>query len=160
MTDFLPLFPLKMVVFPNEKLNLHVFEPRYKQLIRECQQNGITFGVPAFIDNKIMDFGTELELEKIEKQHEGGELDIRTKGVGIFKIQEFYQKTPHKLYSGADIERIENDFERDLSLSHSIINLIEELFFRFYSLPLSFRFGFTIIKAVNEEFPGKVLGIL
>ena len=64
MIDFLPLFPLKLVAFPGEQLNLHIFEPRYKQLFRECEENQITFGIPAFIDNKIMDIGTELKLEK------------------------------------------------------------------------------------------------
>ena len=64
MTDFLPLFPLKLVAFPGEELNLHIFEPRYKQLIRECEQNGTTFGIPTFLDNKVLDFGTEIELIK------------------------------------------------------------------------------------------------
>ncbi|MEO1628994.1 MAG: LON peptidase substrate-binding domain-containing protein, partial [Bacteroidota bacterium] len=46
-----PLFPLKLVVYPGEQLNLHIFEPRYKQLIRECEQNKVTFGIPAFIND-------------------------------------------------------------------------------------------------------------
>ena len=75
MIDFLPLFPLKLVAFPGERLNLHIFEPRYKQLIRECSENQITFGIPAFIDNKIVNIGTEIKLEKIENTYENGELD-------------------------------------------------------------------------------------
>ena len=63
----LPLFPLQLVVYPGEKLNLHIFEPRYKQLIQECQEQGTTFGIPAFIDSEIMSIGTEIELLKIEK---------------------------------------------------------------------------------------------
>ncbi len=128
MKDFIPLFPLKMVVFPDENLNLHIFEPRYKQLIRECEQNGTTFGVPAFIDNKIMDFGTELKLLKVEKRYENGEMDISTRGIGIFKIEEFYRTTPNKLYSGADIERLISNDEGDPSLYELIRESIEELF--------------------------------
>jgi len=128
MKDFIPLFPLKMVVFPEENLNLHIFEPRYKQLIRECEQNGTTFGVPAFIDNKIMDFGTELKLLSIDKRYDNGELDIKTQGIGIFKIEEFYRTTPNKLYSGADIERLEDTHHGDEALYELIREAIAELF--------------------------------
>lgn len=128
MKDFIPLFPLKMVVFPDENLNLHIFEPRYKQLIRECEQNGTTFGVPAYIDNKIMDFGTELQLVKVEKRYDNGELDIKTRGIGVFKIEEFYRTTPNKLYSGADIERMINDDMGDAALYELIRESIDELF--------------------------------
>ncbi len=128
MTDFLPLLPLKLVVFPNEKLNLHIHEPRHKQIIRECEENGITFGIPAFIDGKIMNFGTEIRLIDIEKRHPDGELDIKTKGVGVFKIQEYYSITPQKLYSGADIERIQNNPTGDPQLNSLILENLEELF--------------------------------
>jgi Lon protease-like protein len=128
MTDYLPLLPLKMVVFPNEDLNLHIFEPKYKQLIRECEENGITFGIPAFIDNKIMNFGTEISLVGIEKRHPKGELDIKTRGVGIFKIQEYYSVTPQKLYSGADVERIQINFTGDPDVTNLIQENLEELF--------------------------------
>ena len=50
----LPIFPLRMVVFPKEKVNLHVFEPRYKQLIKECHQKGITFCIPFYNKNRMM----------------------------------------------------------------------------------------------------------
>ncbi len=128
MTDFLPLFPLKMVVFPDENLNLHVFEPRYKQLIRECEDNGITFGIPAYIDNKIMDFGTEIQLVRIEKRYPDGEMDIKTRGIGVFKIEEFYRITPNKLYSGADIKRIDNRLMGEDPLYELILEKLGELF--------------------------------
>lgn len=128
MTDFLPLLPLKMVVFPNENLNLHIYEPRHKQLIRECKENGITFGIPAFINDKVMNYGTEIRLIDIEKRHPQGELDVKTKGVGIFKIQEYYSVTPQKLYSGADIERIQIDPNGDPRLTTLILENIGELF--------------------------------
>ena len=107
----LPLFPLQMVVFPTEKLNLHIFEPRYKQLIREVEHNKTTFGIPAFIDGKVMPIGTELKLVSIEKKYDNGELDIKTIGVGVFMTKEFYMVTPNKLYPGADIKRLKNEAE-------------------------------------------------
>lgn len=128
MTDFLPLFPLKMVVFPGEKLNLHIFEPRYKQLIRECEQNAVTFGIPCYIDDKLTDFGTEIKLLEVNKRYDNGEMDVRTQGLGIFKIHEFYRVTPQKLYAGADIERVENQTEGDRSINTDILKNLAELF--------------------------------
>ncbi|MFN9379919.1 MAG: LON peptidase substrate-binding domain-containing protein, partial [Bacteroidota bacterium] len=48
----LPLFPLQLVVFPNEKVNLHIFEPRYKKLIRHCEENSENFGIIPYIKGK------------------------------------------------------------------------------------------------------------
>jgi len=129
MKDFLPLFPLKLVAFPGERLNLHIFEPRYKQLFRECHENQVTFGIPAFINNKIAEFGTELKLDKIEKSYEDGSLDVRTLGIGIFKLEEYYSKAPNKLYPGADIKRL--SYTRpvaDMDLNEKIYGFLKELF--------------------------------
>ena len=128
MTDFIPLFPLQMVVFPGEQLNLHIFEPRYRQLIRECEQNEITFGIPAHINNKVMDFGTEVRLLSIEKTYPKGEMDIKTEGIGIFKIHDFFSTALNKMYAGADIERLELDMERDEILRQDILDHLDLLF--------------------------------
>ncbi len=128
MTDFLPLFPLKLVAFPGEELNLHIFEPRYKQLIRECEQNGTTFGLPAFLDNKVMDFGTEIELIKVIKKGSDGSMDIKTRGLGVFKIHEYYSIISDKMYSGADIERVSGNENGDPLMYSKIMALTEQLY--------------------------------
>ncbi len=128
MTTFLPLFPLRLVAFPGEALNLHIFEPRYKQLINECEDRGITFGLPAFLDDKVSTYGTELELTAIEKRYENGEMDIRTKGKGIFKIKEFIVNLEDRLYSGAEVERLEIDLNGEFTKYEQIIGQINELY--------------------------------
>ena len=128
MTHFLPLFPLELVVYPGEKLNLHIFEPRYKQLIREVEHNKTTFGIPASINEKVMPMGTELRLLSIEKRYNNGSLDIKTKGIGIFKTEQFYDEAPGKLYPGADIKRITLIDDSDLIINEKILTKIEELF--------------------------------
>jgi hypothetical protein len=128
MNHFLPLFPLKLVAFPGEKLNLHIYEPRYKQLIRECEHNKTTFGIPSFINEEVMPYGTELRLLSIEKKYDNGELDIKTQGVGIFKTETFYKIAPGKLYPGADIKRIKLTDDSDLILNEKILTKLEELF--------------------------------
>lgn len=128
MTDFLPLFPLKLVAFPGEELNLHIFEPRYKQLIRECEQNGTTFGLPTYLNNKVMDYGTEIELVKIVKKGSDGSMDIKTRGLGVFKIHEYYTVISDKLYSGGDIERISGNENGDPILYSKILACTEQLY--------------------------------
>lgn len=107
MPRLLPLFPLRLVVYPGEQVNLHIFEERYKQLITDIDQSGGTFGIPAFINDKMMEVGTELMLVGIDKMHPNGEMDIITKGVGSFRIMKVHPKVTDKLYSGADVETIQ-----------------------------------------------------
>ena len=61
MTNFIPIFPLEIIVYPNEKLNLHIFEDRYKQLISDINKEKKYFGIPPVIKNKIAELTTERE---------------------------------------------------------------------------------------------------
>lgn len=128
MASFLPLFPLKIVVFPNERVNLHIFEPRYKELINECHKAGKTFGIPAYLNGKVQEIGTEIEIIKIAKLHPNGEMDIKTKGLRLFKIQEFHRTVEGKLYSGADISYIDTELQGDAMMYESIYDLMSQLF--------------------------------
>ncbi|MEN0002788.1 MAG: LON peptidase substrate-binding domain-containing protein [Bacteroidota bacterium] len=128
MYTFLPLFPLQLVVFPEENLNLHIFEPRYKQLIKECDEEGISFGIPAVIDGKVKEIGTEIKLLSIEKIYPNGEMDVKTKGIGLIKIVEQYNPAPEKLYIGADVEKLKHTTTGDVTINSRIIELVAELF--------------------------------
>lgn len=119
-----------MVVFPGEFVNLHVFEPRYKQLALECEEQGITFGIPAFIGKRVMDLGTEIELIKVEKRYPNGEMDIRTRALGLFRIERFFQKAPHKLYAGGEIRRLTTEMDGDPMVAQLLIDKLRELFER------------------------------
>jgi ATP-dependent Lon protease len=126
---FLPLFPLRLVVFPGEKLNLHIFEPRYRQLVHECHDEGVTFGINAFVSDNIMPFGTEMRLLNIEKHYENGEMDIRTEGVGLYEIDTYYKEAKGKLYDGADVQAIPLKIEPvDFLVSKKILDLVREMF--------------------------------
>jgi ATP-dependent Lon protease len=128
MLRHLPLFPLRLVAFPQEKLNLHIFEPRYRQLIGECERTGMTFGIPAFIDDTLVEIGTEMRLVSIEKRHPAGELDIRTEGVGIFRLDEFYSEGRGRMYPSADVEPLKVDREGDFLKNEKILSTVMELF--------------------------------
>ncbi len=101
MTNFIPIFPLGIVVYPGEELNLHIFEPRYKQLINECFTEKKPFGIPTVIEGKIVEMGTTVMVKEINKTYDNGELDVKTEGVATFKILELVKEIPDKLYSGA-----------------------------------------------------------
>ena len=67
MTNFIPIFPLSIVVFPGEEVNLHIFEPRYKQLIKECFSDVKPFGIPSIINNQTGELGTLVKVVEIVK---------------------------------------------------------------------------------------------
>ncbi|MCC6697950.1 MAG: LON peptidase substrate-binding domain-containing protein [Candidatus Hydrogenedentes bacterium] len=111
MPKFLPLFPLQLVVYPGEKLKLHIFEPRYKQLLSECRDDQATFGLPAYLEGKLAEYGTEMRLINIFKTYEDGEMDVLTEGVCAFHLEHFQRVVPEKMYSGGDVTILENDSE-------------------------------------------------
>ncbi|MEZ0482960.1 LON peptidase substrate-binding domain-containing protein [Fibrella aquatica] len=104
MNNLIPLFPLSLVVYPGEDLNLHIFEPRYRQLVNECIDEEKTFGVPVFIDNKLPGYGTEVHVTTLHKRYEDGRMDVKTKGLRLFKIVDFLNPVPGKLYAGGSVE--------------------------------------------------------
>lgn len=106
MQKFLPLFPLNLVVYPMEALNLHIFEPRYRELINECLEKGTTFGIPTFMDGKLPGFGTEVKIIALSKRFDDGRMDIKTEGVRTFRIIDFQNPVPQKMYAGGVLEML------------------------------------------------------
>ncbi|MFI5153663.1 MAG: LON peptidase substrate-binding domain-containing protein [Chitinophagales bacterium] len=128
MTNFIPIFPLSVIVFPGENLNLHIFEPRYKQLINECQRESKAFGIPAVINNKMNEMGTLVKIVEIVRAFENGEMDIRTEGTSIFRILEIIKTIPDKLYSGAIVNYPENvEDQGKLLLMRKVIEGVRQL---------------------------------
>lgn len=107
MEKTLPLFPLNLIVYPGEDLNLHIFEPRYRQLISECIEEERTFGIPAFINNKLPGYGTEMHVTTLHKRYDDGRMDVKSKGLGVFKLVNFENPVAGKLYAGGDVELVE-----------------------------------------------------
>jgi Lon protease-like protein len=128
MTNFIPIFPLGIVVYPGEQVNLHIFEPRYKQLINESHQEKKPFGIPSVIDNKVQDFGTLVEITEIVSVDGQGEMDIRTEGTNVFRILEVIREVPDKLYSGAIVNYPANHDQGNAELMRRVVNGIRELF--------------------------------
>ena len=127
MTNFIPIFPLSIVVYPGEDLNLHIFEPRYKQLIAECIASKKPFGIPAVIGNNMNELGTLMEIIEVSKTYDNGEMDIKTKGQKIFRILEVVKDVPDKLYGGAIVNYPKNVEHGNRVLMQKVIKIILEL---------------------------------
>jgi Lon protease-like protein len=127
MTNFIPIFPLTVVVYPGEDLHLHIFEPRYKQLISECISTKKPFGIPAVIGNNMNELGTLMEITELTKTYDNGEMDIKTKGQKIFRILEVIKEIPDKLYSGAIVNYPKNIESGNRLLMDKVIKAVREL---------------------------------
>jgi Lon protease-like protein len=109
--DLLPLFPLDVVLFPGMALPLHIFEPRYKEMIGECLENDSHFGIVRAIKDGIAQIGCSAEILTVVKRYEDGRLDIVTQGVRRFEVLEvnqersFLQAQVNFLPGGRDAEQ-------------------------------------------------------
>jgi uncharacterized protein len=101
MTNFIPIFPLNIVVYPQEQLNLHIFELRYQQLISECLDHKKPFGLTTVIGTSLQEYGTLLHIAELSNRYSDGKMDIRSVGEKKFRILEYMERVPEKLYSGA-----------------------------------------------------------
>jgi uncharacterized protein len=127
LTNFIPIFPLGIVVYPGEQLNLHIFEPRYKQLVKECVDTKKPFGIPSVIEDKVSDTGTLVTVLEVTQLYEDGKMDIKTEGLEVFKILEVIKELPEKLYSGAIVNYPDNNSGGNRALMQGIIAAIREL---------------------------------
>lgn len=127
MINFVPIFPLEIVVYPGEQLNLHIFEEQYKQLINECIAEKKPFGIPAVLKNHVADMGTLVQITEVAAVHEDGKIDIRTKGISVFRILEVIKTIPDKLYSGAIVDYPVNNDALQIKLMKRVISGLREL---------------------------------
>lgn len=127
MTNFIPIFPLNVVIYPGEQLNLHIFEPRYKQLVEECFAGNKMFGIPAVIGNRLQDYGTLIRVTNIVTVYDDGKMDVQTQGEKVFRILEVIKEVPEKLYSGAIVNYPQNHERGNPEVMRRVMNSIQEL---------------------------------
>lgn len=96
----LPIFPLSVLPIPNERIPLHIFEPRYKQLLEDVEKDKLKFGIYYSHGLNKDRLGGIVELEAITRHYEKGESDIIVKCVDTFILTRFYNKMLPKLYPG------------------------------------------------------------
>ena len=157
----IPIFPLNLVVFPGEILKLHVFEPRYKQLVNEVLNNETLFVIPPYFDHKVQKIGTLIRLQKLENLYPNGEMDIIVKGEAVVEIISFMKQAPGKLYGAGEIVSVDLDDELNPELSNQIQKQLFELYRliksekEFDDRPeniTSFRIGHRVGFSIRQEY--------
>jgi len=139
VSEKLPLFPLNLVTFPGQPLNLHIFEPRYRQLVEDCMQTGGTFGIPTYTDGKVQEYGTEMQLVDVVNKYEDGRMDIITEGKRVFKLQTFENPMGVKLYAGGEV--LIREEQADNSTTSDRLLLIEQVQRLFEVMQVSMKLG-------------------
>ncbi len=127
-SSVLPQFPLPIVAFPGEFLNLHIFESRYIQLINDCLENNGCFGIAPFYKGELIFYGTEMKLVEITKKYNDGKMDIKTHGQRLYHIHQFEKEMKNKLYPAANVSYPLTSKDKDQSLSKEILEKIKILF--------------------------------
>jgi Lon protease-like protein len=86
VNSLLPIFPLDLVLLPGVPLPLHIFEPRYREMIAECLERKKPFGVVRASSDGVADIGCTAEIVSVTKKYDDGRMDILTRGVDRFEV--------------------------------------------------------------------------
>ena len=123
----LPLFPLQSVFFPGEKVPLHIFEERYKQLINDCKKNAQTFGIPVYIHDSIA-YGTEVQLVEVVNTYESGAMDVICVARQVFRVLTFDNEMEGRQYAGGVVQFLDNINDGMKTDKQEVLSKIEELY--------------------------------
>ncbi len=82
----IPLFPLNVVLLPGAILPLHIFEPRYRRMVRHCLDEKCEFGVLLALPKGIVRVGCTAEVTEVVKRYNDDRMDIVTVGRSPFRI--------------------------------------------------------------------------
>jgi len=92
VSPLLPLFPLDLVLLPGVPLPLHIFEPRYKEMIGECLAQKRPFGVVRAREEGMAEVGCTAEILTVTKEYADGKMDIVTQGRERFEVMQINQE--------------------------------------------------------------------
>jgi len=97
--DNIPLFSLNIVALPRERIPLHIFEPRYKRMIKDRIKTGAPFGIVLRDEKGVKSIGCSVKIIRVLKEHPTGEYDIIVQGQRCFRIKDKVQEND-KLWIG------------------------------------------------------------
>jgi Lon protease-like protein len=123
--DDLGLFPLGIVVLPGELTPLHVFEPRYRELVGEAIDNDAPFGILLTDDDGLREVGTQVRVTEVVERFEDGRFVVVVEGVERFRL---VRQTEGRAFRTGEVERVED--ESDVAgeeLRATALQLFEEL---------------------------------
>jgi len=92
--DRIPRFPLNVVLLPGAALPLHIFEQRYREMVKNCLEEKSEFGMVLALPNGVARVGCTAEILEVVKRHNDGRMDIITAGRAPFRVVELYAEDP------------------------------------------------------------------
>jgi ATP-dependent Lon protease len=92
--DRIPLFPLNVVLLPGADLPLHIFEPRYLEMVNRCLKDKSEFGILLALPKGVARVGCTAEIIEVVRRHDDGTMDILTVGREPFRVVEFFEENP------------------------------------------------------------------
>ncbi|MBT1704953.1 LON peptidase substrate-binding domain-containing protein [Chryseosolibacter indicus] len=166
----IPMFPLSLLPLPGELIPLHIFEPRYKQLLQDAESTDINFGIYCTHELNKEKVGGLMKLESVIKRYNSGESDIVVRCIDIFSMDKLLRNYKSKQYPGGEVELwnvnkdelpdialydlfIEYQHKRNIKNHNSLFSLYQiaaelnlDLFDRysFLNLPVEKKLGFLI----------------
>lgn len=127
--QMVPIFPLDLVVVPGEPVPLHIFEPRYQQLIADCAPHDGArqyrpFGISYARKNQLHNVGCTVLVDEILHKYPSGEMDIMTYGHRRYRLLETHEDKPYLL---GEVEWIEEEaVVPDPQLRASVLELYQK----------------------------------
>ena len=129
--DRLPLFPLNVVLFPGEPLPLHIFEPRYRRMVRACLDDNSPFGMLLALSDGVARVGCSAEILEVTRRYDDGRMDILTVGRNRFRIVDLFTEEP--LLEGAIDYLTDHDSLPDGRKRKELIELYETCYTLLFS---------------------------
>ena len=108
------MFPLRLFLLHQERTTLHVYEPRFLQLISDCIQDETYFGIPFQSKTKFHEHGSIVKVVEVVKEYENGEIDVLVECVQNFRLVSFEAKKADRLYPSGAIKLL-----TPLSIDHN-----------------------------------------
>ncbi len=90
----IPLFPLDVVLLPGAELPLHIFEPRYREMVKNCLEEKSEFGMLLSLPKGVARVGCTAEILDVVKRYEDGRMDVVTAGRAPFRVVELFTEDP------------------------------------------------------------------
>jgi Lon protease-like protein len=125
------LFPLELVLLPTERVPLHIFEPRYKELIGECLRSGDEFGLVLEDEQGRREIGTRAAVVEVLQVFDDGRMNVVVEGHDRFRLQEL---TVGRDFLTGEVEPVHDedpdaqatDSERALVLFRRLVEAVGE----------------------------------
>lgn len=139
----IPLFPLDVVLLPDMPLPLHIFEPRYKIMIRRCLDEKIEFGMILAANQGVASVGCTADIVRKVRDYSDGRMDILVEGRAVFHLEELLDEKEY--YEGRVTYLNDAPFIRDQEKESQLLTNFAECHLLLAERPWS--------GASEDEFP-------